>query len=76
MTQYLSNYLNVFAYTAMAYIWCRMAQYAQGKDGGFYTTKLKSGRYFMNNILPEVDAYCSLVKAGKNYMMDFDPSEF
>ena len=71
-----SNYLNVFAYTAMAYVWCRMAQHALGQEGGFYTTKLKTGRYFMNNILPEVDSYCSLVKAGKACIMDFDPSEF
>ncbi len=71
-----SNYLNLFAYVALAYVWGRQAKVALQKEGRFYTTKLKTARYFFHNILPEADSYISLIEAGKDYMMAFEPDEF
>ena len=71
-----SNYLNLFALTAMAYVWCRMAQHALGQNEAFYATKLRLARYFFSQILPEVDNLATVIRAGKEPMMAFDAEEF
>ena len=42
-----SNYLNLFALTALAWMWGEMAAVCVGKDDKFSQAKLKTGRYFM-----------------------------
>jgi alkylation response protein AidB-like acyl-CoA dehydrogenase len=71
-----SNYLNVFALTAMAYMMGLQAKYALGKSGRFYTTKLKTVRYFMDQILPEIHSLAAIIRHGKKNMMAFDIEEF
>ena len=71
-----STYLNVFALTAIAYIWCRQAKYALGKEGRFYETKIKTARYFFKQILPETDSLIAIINEGKQHIMAFTPDEF
>ena len=70
-----SNYLNVFALTALAFTWVHQAKAAIGRPERFYQTKLKTARYFFHNVLPEMHAYVGIIQAGKQYMMAFDADE-
>lgn len=71
-----SNYLNVFGLTAIAYVMAMQAAYAQGQEGSFAATKVKTVRYYFKQILPEIAGLAEIIKAGKDHMMDFDVDEF
>ncbi|MCA9546852.1 MAG: acyl-CoA dehydrogenase, partial [Myxococcales bacterium] len=71
-----SNYLNLFALTAIAWTWAEQAKAALGKDSKFYRTKLKSARYYYSNILPETESLLALINAGKKNMMEFEAEDF
>ena len=73
-----SNYLNLFALTTIAYLMGTQAQVALERQdkGKFYKTKVKTARYFMANILPEIHGLVAIMQAGKEHMMAFDEDEF
>jgi alkylation response protein AidB-like acyl-CoA dehydrogenase len=71
-----SPYLNLFAYTAMSYVWCVLVKEAMGREGSFYETKIKTGRYFFNNVLPQADGLVAIIESGKDNIMAFDAEEF
>jgi alkylation response protein AidB-like acyl-CoA dehydrogenase len=71
-----SNYLNVFALTAIAYIWARQVAHAQTLSTKQAATKVKTARYYFKHVLPEVQGLAAIIKAGKAAMMDFDDDEF
>lgn len=71
-----SNYLNVFALTALAYMWVLQARAAIEGNTRFERSKLKTARYYMHNILPEMDSLVALIAAGKDHMMAFEDDEF
>ena len=52
-----------------------MAAVCVGKDDKFSQAKLKTGRYFMYNVLPEIETLVKYINTGKKYMMDFDVEE-
>ncbi len=70
-----SNYLNVFAYCAMAYIWARQAHACINETSAYHRTKVKTARYFMNRVLPKYKGLMPLIEAGKADMMAFDVEE-
>ncbi|MEL7367663.1 MAG: acyl-CoA dehydrogenase C-terminal domain-containing protein [Myxococcota bacterium] len=70
-----SNYLNLFAYCAMAYVWARQAKAALDQDSAFHRAKVKTARYFMNNVLPRYRGLLPLIQAGKVNMMEFEVEE-
>ncbi|MFT5431968.1 MAG: alkylation response protein AidB-like acyl-CoA dehydrogenase [Myxococcota bacterium] len=71
-----SNYLNLFALTSLALMWTIQAQAAIEGKSRFERSKLKTARYFMHNILPEMDSLVSLIAVGKDHMMAFEDDEF
>jgi alkylation response protein AidB-like acyl-CoA dehydrogenase len=71
-----SNYLNVFALTALAYVWCVQLEKALSEDSNFAKTKVKTARYFFENVLPEQDSLLTIIRAGKKNLMALDASEF
>ncbi|MFN3199189.1 MAG: acyl-CoA dehydrogenase [Bradymonadia bacterium] len=72
-----SNYLNIFALTALGFAWCQQAKYAlEHPENKLSATKLKSARYYMAMILPEYHSLAAIMDAGKQHMMDFDVEEF
>lgn len=71
-----SNYLNLFAYTALAYMWCLQLKLAVERGDKFSQGKVKTARFFFRNLLPEVDALVQFIAAGKEAMMDFETDEF
>jgi alkylation response protein AidB-like acyl-CoA dehydrogenase len=75
-----TDYLRLFALTALAYMWCRMAEIALEKKGGdeaaFYETKLASARFFMARILPETNSLFTMLTAGKATLMALPAEAF
>ncbi|MEO1101396.1 MAG: acyl-CoA dehydrogenase C-terminal domain-containing protein [Pseudomonadota bacterium] len=74
-----SDYLQLFGLTALAYMWAQMAKVSlEQKDSGdpFYDAKLKTGRYFMDRVLPETAAHLAKVKTGADAMMALEEALF
>ncbi len=75
-------YLRLFALTAVAYFWSRMALTAQQQlDAGsaetdFYQAKVHSARFFMDKLLPQTEALMSEIEAGKDSLMDMAVGQF
>jgi len=70
-----SNYLNLFALTALGYAWVRQAQHAKARGDKLARTKLKTARYFLDVVLPERHGYAHKIRAGKAPMMDIEVEE-
>ena len=71
-----SNYLNIFALTTIGYLLGLQAKVALEREGRFYSTKLKTVRFFMDNILPEIQGLAAIIRSGKANMMAFEMDEF
>ena len=76
------DYLRFFALVALAYMWCRMVMVAQGKlksgtgDKDFYSSKIKTARFFFERVLPETEAKFRMIMAGAGSMMAPSEAEF
>ena len=76
-----TDYLHLFGYTALAYLWARMAKIALAKRGGkadaaFYETKLHTARFYMQRLLPRHSTHFALVMAGSKTLMEFPDDAF
>ncbi len=78
-----NDYLHVFGYTAMAYIWARMAQTSliQKENNGdsgddFYQSKLHTARYYFTRILPRRISLIASAKSGCDCMFDIEDELF
>ncbi len=75
-----SDYLRLFALTALAYIWVRMVKESGKKLNGeqpvFYRAKVDSARFFMTRILPESSSLFASIMAGKASTMALDETAF
>ena len=78
-----SDYLKLFAHTAMAFLWARSAKVALEKladdateDKGYYEAKLHTARFFMQRMLPEAVAAAKMIQAGKDSLMDMPEDLF
>jgi len=72
-----NDYLHVFGYTAMAYVWAKMAQVSQagidnnGESGDeFYQSKLHTARYYFTRLLPRRISLIASAKSGSDCMFD------
>jgi alkylation response protein AidB-like acyl-CoA dehydrogenase len=75
-----SDYLKLFALTALAFMWARMAKAslakAAGEDGGFYAGKLATARFFMSRILPQTSSLLTIIAAGAKPLMALEAEAF
>lgn len=77
-----SDYLRMFALTALAFCWAKMAKVALAKSGSgdgkddFYEGKLQTARFFMTRMLPEYESRFRMIMAGKAPLMDLKASGF
>ena len=76
-----TDYLNLFGITALAYLWAQMAKAAQAKiDAGstdpFYVTKMQTGRYFVERILPDAASHLVKLKTGADVLMQMPAEAF
>lgn len=72
------EYLQVFGYTAYAYMWALMARAAQGKEqeDDFYASKMGTARFFFARLLPRIHSLSSAVKAGSESLYLLDAEQF
>jgi alkylation response protein AidB-like acyl-CoA dehydrogenase len=68
-----SDYLRLFLLAAYAYLWARMAAAAldpaSAASASFRQTKLATGRFFVQRVLPEAGALAREITAGKATLM-------
>ncbi len=82
-----TDYLHLFGYTALAYLWARMAKLAQeklassngklsGDERAFYEAKLATARFYMQRMLPRHSTHFANVMAGGGSIMSFADAAF
>jgi 3-(methylsulfanyl)propanoyl-CoA dehydrogenase len=77
-----NDYLYILALTMLARTWAGLVLTAQGKlkggvaDAAFYENKIKTGRYFLTNILPATGLHLARLKAGAEPMLALAPDSF
>jgi alkylation response protein AidB-like acyl-CoA dehydrogenase len=72
-----TEYLRLFALTALAYLWARMAEISVAKtQDDFYRAKLLTARFYMQRILPQTGALLAAIMAGSATMMEFADDSF
>ncbi|MGF6329939.1 alkylation response protein AidB-like acyl-CoA dehydrogenase [Pseudomonas sp. BS3782 TE3695] len=72
------EYLQVFGYTAYAYMWALMAKAAMGKqaEDDFYASKLGTARFYFARLLPRIHSLSASVKAGSECLYELEPAHF
>ena len=78
-----NDYLHVFGYTAMAFVWAKMAQVSllqqesNGESGvDFYQSKLHTARYFFTRLLPRRLSLIASAKSGSDCLFAIDDELF
>ena len=72
-----TDYLRLFALTALAYKWARMAEVSLPKQTDeFYRAKLATARFYMQRILPQTGALLSAIMAGAAPVMELEEASF
>ena len=76
-----TDYMQLFGLTAFAYMWAKMAKVAQDKiaaEGAtpYLTTKLVTGRFFMERMLPETTVHLARIQTGAATTMELPAEAF
>ena len=77
-----TDYMHLFGLVSFAYMWAMMAKTAQTKlaagegDGRFLETKIATGRYFMQRVLPETKAHLARIRSGSQAVMALPEEAF
>jgi len=76
-----TDYLQLFGLVALALMWARMAKVTQDKiaAGGattYLTTKLVTGRFFMERMLPETSVHLARIQSGCATTMELAAEAF
>jgi alkylation response protein AidB-like acyl-CoA dehydrogenase len=73
------DYLHLFGLTALAYMWARMVKAAQARVGEgdpFHASKIATGRYFVERVLPDAAGHLAKMKTGSESMMALEAEAF
>ncbi len=74
------DYLDLFGYTALAYMWAKIvkaaAPKAESDTSGFYTGKLKTARFYFDRLLPKTVSLAEGIRSGSESMMALSSEEF
>ncbi|MBK3749917.1 acyl-CoA dehydrogenase C-terminal domain-containing protein [Stutzerimonas balearica] len=71
------EYLQVFGYTAYAFMWALMAKAAMGRDGDdFYQGKLATARFYFARLLPRIHSLTASVRAGSESLYLLEAGQF
>lgn len=76
-----TDYLQLFGFVTLGYMWARMAKVAQDKIAGggatpYLTTKLVTGRFFMERMLPETALHLARIQSGSATTMELAAEAF
>ncbi|ERS09869.1 MAG: acyl-CoA dehydrogenase C-terminal domain-containing protein [Marinobacter nauticus] len=67
------DYLDMFGYTALAYMWAKVvkaaAPKAESDTSGFYTGKVKTARFYFDRLLPKTVSLAEGIRSGSEAMM-------
>jgi len=74
------DYLRMFGLVTIGYMWARMIKIAIAEqtsaDADFYKAKIKTGRFYMQKLLPHTASLLTTLQTGSDSLMDFDESYF
>jgi alkylation response protein AidB-like acyl-CoA dehydrogenase len=74
------DYLHLFGYVALGYLWARMAKVAlvrkESGERAFYEAKLATARFYVQRILPRSSAHFAALMAGGASLMSFPDDAF
>ncbi|MDO6428184.1 acyl-CoA dehydrogenase C-terminal domain-containing protein [Thalassotalea sp. 1_MG-2023] len=74
-----NDYLHLVGYTAMAFVWCKMAEVSfnnEAEDPSFHQSKLHTARYYFARLLPRRLSLIETIKAGSSPMFDMPDELF
>jgi hypothetical protein len=76
-----TDYMKLFGLVALGYMWARMAKVTQDKiaAGGatsYLSTKLVTGRFFMEKLLPETAVHLARIQSGSATTMELAAEAF
>jgi alkylation response protein AidB-like acyl-CoA dehydrogenase len=71
-----TNYLRLFGLVAIGFALTHQARYALDNPSPQSSTKLKTVKWYMDVILPEMDSLVKVIAASKSNMFEFDVEEF
>jgi hypothetical protein len=76
-----TDYLELFGLVALGLMWARMAKVAQDKIAAsgatpYLTTKLVTGRFFMERMLPETFVHLTRIQSGCATTMELAADAF
>ena len=73
-----NDYLHVFGYTAMAYVWAKMAEVSlsASDDKNFHESKIRTARYYFSRLLPRCQSLITSAKSGQSALFDIDEELF
>lgn len=78
-----TDYMHLFGLVALGYMWAQIAKVSNDKlansaDGNedFHKTKLVTGRFFMERLMPETGAHLARISTGCDTMMELPAEAF
>jgi hypothetical protein len=76
-----TDYLHLFGLITLGYMWAKMAKVAHDKIAGsgatpYLTTKLVTGRFFMERMLPETSVHLARIQSGSATVMELAAEAF
>jgi hypothetical protein len=76
-----TDYMQLFGLVVFAYMWAKMAKVAQDKIASsgatpYLTTKLVTGRFFMERMLPETSVHLTRIQTGSATTMELPAEAF
>ncbi len=76
-----TDYMHLFGLVVMGYMWARMVKVANEKIAGgdaapYLRTKLITGKFFMERMLPETSAHLARLQAGAATVMELPADAF
>ncbi len=76
-----TDYMHLFGLVVMGYMWARMVKVANEKIAGgdaapYLTTKLVTGKFFMERMLPETSAHLARLQSGAATVMELPADAF
>ncbi|WP_111895179.1 acyl-CoA dehydrogenase C-terminal domain-containing protein [Acinetobacter sp. MB5] len=70
------DFLHVVGLLSFAYMFAKIAQAAESKQGEFYANKLRLAQYYIEKVLPELNSRFAKINAGSSVIMQFEPEYF
>jgi hypothetical protein len=76
-----TDYMQLFGLVTFGYMWARMAKVAQDKIAGgdtapYLSSKLVTGRFFMERMLPQTSVHLARIQSGSETTMELPAEAF